>query len=349
MSDRLAGLRVPTSLVPRVTDIVETTDRFCAEHLDAEYAELCRQLVGRLARKRPSPLASGPVKTWAGAVLHAIGTLNFLFDRTQRPHMTVAELCRLAGISQSTAARRSREIRDLLRLVFFEPGLTRGGIVEQSPLGMLVQVDGGLIAPLDLLRSIDEDELVESYEAQDRHAVQVLRQALPDLVGLPEPAALRRVAADLRGGLSTQPVLQPVVRANGWSRDLPPDDLQLWIEAAGALIRMKDDPGLSVEDQSLLMALEHADLLGAVVGVVRSGVGSPAGPRHLTAHIDACPEVDGAVDDDDREVIEAGFGLLVPVWQAVGALDRDQRLTDLGHWGLPRALARAWGGGFDPL
>src|SRR5215471_174516 len=306
MSDRLAGLRIPPALVPRVTDIVETTDRFCAEHLDSEYAELCRRLVGRLARKRPSPLASGPVKTWAGAVLHAIGTLNFLFDRTQRPHMTVAELCRLAGISQSTAARRSREIRDLLQLAFFEPGLTRDGIVEQSPLGLLVQVDGGLIAPLDMLRSIDEDQLVESYEAQDRHAAQVLRQALPELAGLPEPAALRRVAADLRGGLlSTHPVLRPVVRANGWSRDLPPDDLQLWIEAAGALIRMKDDPGLSVEEQSLLMTLDPADLLGAVVGVVRAGVGSPAGPRPLTAHIDACPEVGGDVDDDDRELIEA--------------------------------------------
>jgi len=52
-------------------------------------------------------------------------------------------------------------------------------------------------------------------------------------------------------------------------------------------------------------------------------------------------------DEDDRVLIEAAVDLLVPVWQAVGALDVEQRLTDLGVWGLPRALAWAWGASFD--
>ena len=35
------------------------------------------------------------------------------------------------------------------------------------------------------------------------------------------------------------------------------------------------------------------------------------------------------------------------VWQAAGALDAGLHLTELGRWGLPRALAWAWGGDFD--
>jgi hypothetical protein len=38
---------------------------------------------------------------------------------------------------------------------------------------------------------------------------------------------------------------------------------------------------------------------------------------------------------------------VVPTWEAVGAVDADRRLTALGAWGLPRALARAWGSDFD--
>lgn len=35
------------------------TDAVCLEHLDIEYADLCRRVVGKLGRKRPSPLLRG--------------------------------------------------------------------------------------------------------------------------------------------------------------------------------------------------------------------------------------------------------------------------------------------------
>jgi hypothetical protein len=35
----MADLKVPSALLPRATAIVATTDRFCAEHLDLEYAD----------------------------------------------------------------------------------------------------------------------------------------------------------------------------------------------------------------------------------------------------------------------------------------------------------------------
>lgn len=41
-------------------ETVRLTQQFCAEHLNAEYGELCAKLVGRLARKHASPLLMPP-------------------------------------------------------------------------------------------------------------------------------------------------------------------------------------------------------------------------------------------------------------------------------------------------
>jgi hypothetical protein len=38
-------------------------------------------------------------------------------------------------------------------------------------------------------------------------------------------------------------------------------------------------------------------------------------------------------------------GLFLPVaslWQVLGAIDDDERLTALGWWGLPEAMLRVW-------
>jgi len=82
------GLRVPTALRARVREIAELTDAMCASRLDSEYAELCRRLAAKRARKRPSPIERGEPRVWAGGLIYAIGQNNFLFDPTQTPHRT---------------------------------------------------------------------------------------------------------------------------------------------------------------------------------------------------------------------------------------------------------------------
>jgi len=64
---------VPVAMRPEVEEITAITDEFCAEHLDDEYAQLCRRLTAKLARKRPSPLARGDRLIWAADVVHVIG------------------------------------------------------------------------------------------------------------------------------------------------------------------------------------------------------------------------------------------------------------------------------------
>lgn len=100
----------------------------------------------------------------------------------------------------------------------------------------------------------------------------------------------------------------------------------------------------------MLFSVEHADWLGAFFGAVRAGPGPDASPRSLVAGIATCPEVEPAPGgdlDDDVRFLEVAFSILAVPWRALGVVDREERLTALGVWTLPRALARAWGSDFD--
>ena len=64
--------RVPVALWPAVGAIVAITDSFCEERLDGEFGELCRRLIGCLARKRPSPLERGDARIWAAGTIYVV-------------------------------------------------------------------------------------------------------------------------------------------------------------------------------------------------------------------------------------------------------------------------------------
>ena len=86
---------------PIYDEIVGLTDAFCAAHLNEEYAGVCRALAAKLGRKRPSPLESGRANTWAAAIVHTIGRVNFLFDKSQTPHMRADELAKQFGLARA--------------------------------------------------------------------------------------------------------------------------------------------------------------------------------------------------------------------------------------------------------
>jgi hypothetical protein len=109
---------------------------------------------------------------------------------------------------------------------------------------------------------------------------------------------------------------------------------------------MREESGLDDEAEASLMALQHADWLGAFVGLVRAGIGASAEPQALVGYINRSPEVEGELDFDDAGPAENAFELILPAWEAAGAVDGNRRLTALGRWGLPRVLAWAWSGDF---
>jgi hypothetical protein len=138
-------LRIPETLRRDVEQIFQFTDSFCAEHLDAEYGELVRKLVAKLARKRPSPLARGDLRIWAAAAIYAVGSVNFLFDRAQRLHLTGDDLSALTGVPKSTLANKAKLIRDVLNIGQMEPEFCRRELLASNPLAWMVSVDGFIV------------------------------------------------------------------------------------------------------------------------------------------------------------------------------------------------------------
>ena len=138
-------LRIPEPLRHDVEQIFRLTDPFCGEHLDAEYAELVRKLIAKLARKRPSPLARGDLRIWAAAAIYAVGSVNFLFDRTQRPHLTGDDLSALTGVPKSTLAAKAKLIRDVLRIGQMEPEFCRQELLASNPMAWMISVDGFIV------------------------------------------------------------------------------------------------------------------------------------------------------------------------------------------------------------
>src|SRR5687767_8348050 len=81
--------------------LTEMTAAVCREHADAEYAQLCEKLIQKMARKRAVPFLSGRPQIWAAAIIHAIGSINFLFDRSFKPYAAPDTLCDYSQVSQA--------------------------------------------------------------------------------------------------------------------------------------------------------------------------------------------------------------------------------------------------------
>jgi hypothetical protein len=141
----VGGLNVPRTLRPDVEQIVALIDGLCCEHLDAEYVRLCARLVAKLSRKRPSPLLRGDLRIWVAATIYTVGSVNFLFDRSQPLHLTGDDLSDLTGVPKSTMANKAKQIRDLLGLDRLDLEFFRRDMIERRPWAWYVQVDGLIV------------------------------------------------------------------------------------------------------------------------------------------------------------------------------------------------------------
>jgi hypothetical protein len=136
--------------------ILGLIDQFCAEHLNDEYAVLCRKLAEKLARKRPSPLLSGSPNSWASGIVRTIGWVNFLYDKTQTPYMRLSDIDAHFGISESTGAAKLAAIRKLLRIHNLDPNWSLPSRLEDNPLVWMLQVNGFLMDVRTAPREVQE-------------------------------------------------------------------------------------------------------------------------------------------------------------------------------------------------
>ncbi|MDI1276875.1 DUF6398 domain-containing protein [Methylobacter sp.] len=147
---------VPKPMQEKYKSIVEITDSFAKDNLNEEYAQLIRYAVAALCRKRPSPLATGKASTWACGITHAIGMVNFLFDKSQAPHINSIELYKKFGIGQSTGQGKSKLVRDMLGMNQFDPNWMLPSKFNNSPLVWMLSVNGMMVDIRYMPREVQE-------------------------------------------------------------------------------------------------------------------------------------------------------------------------------------------------
>ena len=145
---------VPTAVEPFYSAIVKLTDAVCKQHLNEEYAELSRRLAATLARKRPSPLLRGKPEGWACAVVYALGTVNFLFDKSNPPYMRADELCAAFGVSQSSGANKAKLIRDTLKMYQLDPNWCLPSRMDSNPMIWHLMVNGFIVDVREMPREV---------------------------------------------------------------------------------------------------------------------------------------------------------------------------------------------------
>lgn len=150
-------LSVPEASKARYQEIGALIEAFCQEKLNSEYEVLCKELTAALGRKRPSPILRGQVKSWACGIVYAIGSINFLFDKSQQPHIRADELCAWFGVAPTTGSSKSREIQKLFRIAVFDPKWTLPSRMEDNPSVWMIMVNGFIVDARMLPRDFQEE------------------------------------------------------------------------------------------------------------------------------------------------------------------------------------------------
>lgn len=101
----------------------------------------------------------GQSRTWACGITYTIGSVNFLFDPTQRPHVR-ANLCALFDVSQSAGAAKSRDIMRVFNIVPLDPRWSLPSRLADNPLVWMRAVNGVIVD----MRMMPRDLQEQAYE-----------------------------------------------------------------------------------------------------------------------------------------------------------------------------------------
>lgn len=134
------------NLDARLREVISLTDKFCQEHLNDEYRDLCRACATEATAARVA-IASGKAASWAAGVIYAVAYANFLNSDPSQPfHMSPDEMARRAGVSPATLHSKSKAIKDALHITRLDPRFSTREMNEQNPLSSMLAMMQSMIA-----------------------------------------------------------------------------------------------------------------------------------------------------------------------------------------------------------
>ena len=230
--------------------------------------------------------------------------------------------------------------------------------------------------PIWAVTDEEDERFLAAWDDAEADARQVLGELVDEVGPRPCPEVeLRGAVVRLQEMLHDDSGFHDLLRAiAGEPAALPTDDRELWTAVAAGVVTgghldPTDDRVVDVESHAAWLSLDHHDWIGAVVSLIRLGPGAAADADTLGRHVATFdvdeevvdgPEVpDDGADVEDLEALggdpfdevedydvalasSLGFHTVTQLWRLLGAIDEEERLTELGWWGLPEALVQAW-------
>lgn len=109
------------SMDSKIAILTKSIELFCEQNANAEFNNICLKVIGKLARKKICPLANGSLNVWAAAIIHAVGNVNFVFDKSAGFQIPLDKIALTFGCASNTITNRSKQIRDLLKMKPLDP------------------------------------------------------------------------------------------------------------------------------------------------------------------------------------------------------------------------------------
>jgi hypothetical protein len=108
--------KLSNEIAGKYEEIIEKIKSFSSEFLNEEYNEICVLAAETLFLNCEENLKKGKSISWAAGIVHAIGTVNNLFDSKEEPYVKATDLYKAFGVSGSTGSSKSKEVKNLLEL-----------------------------------------------------------------------------------------------------------------------------------------------------------------------------------------------------------------------------------------
>ena len=77
--------------------------------------------------------------------MHALGMVNFLFDKSQDPYLSSKALADWFELSQNTIGAKSKSIRDMFKMRQLDPAWTLRSNLDNNPMVWMIMVNGFII------------------------------------------------------------------------------------------------------------------------------------------------------------------------------------------------------------
>jgi len=157
--------------------ILTLVTNYCQKYLDKEYTDICSKVFHDLLEENPAVFNRGQEGIWVAAIVWAVGSVNFLGDKSFEPYASLADVCIYFNANKSSVGQKSAKIRKQLNIDRFNPDYQTTTQVSDF-LNSLVMTPEGFIVPVDMFEDdSEEDEIGDPEDDEPKEYMLVLNSS----------------------------------------------------------------------------------------------------------------------------------------------------------------------------